>query len=62
MKGRATVAGLWLAALTLIALVCVLAWDAECYGCAAVPCFRNGPQCMGQCSCQYRDDISGVCG
>ncbi len=42
--------------------VALWASSAQCYGCAAVPCFRNGPPCMGDCSCQWHDDIHGVCG
>jgi hypothetical protein len=57
-------------ALTFLAtlLFALSAWlalptDAQCgAGCAAVPCFRGGPPCMGHCSCQWRDGISGVCG
>jgi hypothetical protein len=48
---------------TLIALV-VVCWApaAPCYGCAEVPCFRNGIPCEGNCSCQWEDEISGYCG
>jgi len=35
---------------------------AQCYGCAATPCYRGGPSCMGQCSCQWIDDTHGTCG
>ena len=45
----------------LLALV-LLARDAPCYGCAEVSCFRNGPACEGNCSCQWVDELHGFCG
>lgn len=51
-----------LAAALIVAIGTLAPQPAECYGCAAVPCFRNGPPCEGQCTCQWIDDIHGTCG
>lgn len=47
-----------------VVLMCLaFAKVGECAnGCVPSPCFRNGTACMGQCSCQYYNDIAGVCG
>ncbi len=57
------------AILTILAVAAIGAFvmlvaprEATCFGCAEVPCFRGGPECVGQCSCQWEDEIHGFCG
>ena len=47
----------------LFVAVVLVASEAECRGgCVPVPCFEEGPPCEGNCTCQWVDDIAGVCG